>query len=583
MALPFPIAPSQTDAKSPIDDDLMDSIRLDLDYLDANSGGGGTGGGGGAGAFNFNVNGPLYSMNEWKSAIDTAVNYADVFFTASRAVIKKSGPGALIYDIRKHTTPNATIKSILAQFSALTQSISRVNPAIATQSIARATPSVSTQSISLVKPALNILSIVKVGTDLWQYNLSGTVDSDYKSLFNMEDGATVSFTGATDVNNNKVLGIFEKNRSGGNNIVVNNPAGVAQLGPAGTAQYQMISYNYVNPVSSEFVAGEKALMVLHSNANNNGQKYIYAVNKGGNNIIHMFKSNVAFVPQPGVAGTADVNRMRYSYLAPVTSDFAVGEYVKGAGHTSGANDDGLSFQGMLVTGVNTGGNNLTLYNESGTIQVSAAGNMGTNRYIYTFLVDPSTQVTAGDSVSASGHTGTSNNITGVVKQVNRSAGLNIVLYNWSGVAQATAAGTVSTGKKVISFFSDLSSAITTDSFLQIYDSPISDYNSIKTKPPFKVTQVNRGGGAAYNAVIDTFGLSVADQLSPAGVVAVESKSIFTSPVVIPESKIGSHYNDYVTSVSTALVPGTILAGIPLGLYILSTQSAPAEDFTVTLY
>ena len=35
MALPYPIAPSQTDARSPVDDNLMDSIRLDLDYLDA--------------------------------------------------------------------------------------------------------------------------------------------------------------------------------------------------------------------------------------------------------------------------------------------------------------------------------------------------------------------------------------------------------------------------------------------------------------------------------------------------------------------------------------------------------------------
>jgi len=34
MALPYPIAASQTDAKSPVDDNLMDSIRLDLGYLD---------------------------------------------------------------------------------------------------------------------------------------------------------------------------------------------------------------------------------------------------------------------------------------------------------------------------------------------------------------------------------------------------------------------------------------------------------------------------------------------------------------------------------------------------------------------
>ena len=33
MPLPYPISASQTDAQSPVDDNLMDSIRLDLDYL----------------------------------------------------------------------------------------------------------------------------------------------------------------------------------------------------------------------------------------------------------------------------------------------------------------------------------------------------------------------------------------------------------------------------------------------------------------------------------------------------------------------------------------------------------------------
>src|ERR1035437_10333595 len=35
MSLPYPIAPSQTAALAPVDDNLMDSIRLDLGYLDA--------------------------------------------------------------------------------------------------------------------------------------------------------------------------------------------------------------------------------------------------------------------------------------------------------------------------------------------------------------------------------------------------------------------------------------------------------------------------------------------------------------------------------------------------------------------
>ena len=34
MALPFPIAASQTDAKSPIDQQLMDALRLNQEFLD---------------------------------------------------------------------------------------------------------------------------------------------------------------------------------------------------------------------------------------------------------------------------------------------------------------------------------------------------------------------------------------------------------------------------------------------------------------------------------------------------------------------------------------------------------------------
>ena len=52
--LPFPINPNQTDVKSPIDQNLMDSIRLNQEYLNTTIDSLTTGG-----TFNFRVNGEL--------------------------------------------------------------------------------------------------------------------------------------------------------------------------------------------------------------------------------------------------------------------------------------------------------------------------------------------------------------------------------------------------------------------------------------------------------------------------------------------------------------------------------------------
>ncbi|NBW80084.1 MAG: hypothetical protein EBR27_13950, partial [Betaproteobacteria bacterium] len=127
---------------------------------------------------------------------------------------------------------------------------------------------------------------------------------------------------------------MEVNQSGFASVVISNPSGVAQTGAAGTAQLQLMSYNFTNPVSTEFVAGEQAVFASHTSANNNGTLTIYKINQSGNNI-WVKKSNG--VTQGAAAGTASVGRWVFVYSsAPATPDFTVGESAKMASHTNAA-------------------------------------------------------------------------------------------------------------------------------------------------------------------------------------------------------------------------------------------------------
>ena len=277
MALPFPIAPSQTDAQSPVDDNLMDSIRLDLGYLDT--------------AitsvqsfdYQFKMNGPLSALTPafgMYKRLDGALVVKEQTLQVVRLYAEIPGTtGTLEIDLRKYRATNTPITSIAKQYSQSINSISQIAPAIATQSISRVTSQINTQSITFFKPTININSITNIGSNLSRINLASAVDSAYSA------GDVITVAGATNAANNGQFLISRINDDGLNNLVVLNGAAVDQNSAAGTIQLVAFSYNFTNPVSTQFVAGEAAVFAGHTTGGNNGTLNIFAINQLGNNII----------------------------------------------------------------------------------------------------------------------------------------------------------------------------------------------------------------------------------------------------------------------------------------------------------
>lgn len=566
MPLPYPIAASQTDAKSPVDDNLMDSIRLDLDYLNSLFSTG-------SAIFTWNINGPLRRAKAFKKAIDTVACFGEFQPAFIRTVLKKSGiSGSLSFDIRKHTTPKTPIIQISHQYEGATTGIANVNPSLATQSVARATTQVSTQSISFAKTTLNIQSIINVGTNRWRYNLNTAPDADW--LAAIDAAGKVRISGCDNAANDGDFAIAEVNHSGYPSIVIVNASGVAQSGSNGTAQLLLFSYNLANPASDQFAAGESAVFASHTNAANDGTLEIYATNQGGNNI---WLFNDAGVDQAGIAGNINTLRWKFALLsAPSATDFIVGEKAKMAGHSSGGNDGNLVITGLNVDATN----NITVYNESGVVQGGTGGTINTNRWTYSLPSDPSANITAGDYVQLESHTNANNNDTLVVKEVNRASANNVVVYNESGVTQVGSTGYVRTLRKLVKFESDQSAVYTTDSYIEMANCEDSLYNYTEGKSPFRVLQVNRGGGSNYNVVIEC---DAPSQASPAGYVQVEMKSIFTTVPEIEIDVTSEEPNQFIVSTSTDLVDANIDAATALGLYLLEIPGGDPRDLTVTLH
>jgi hypothetical protein len=571
MALPYPIASTQTDAKSPVDDNLMDSIRLDLDYLDTSIVG--------VQSFDyqFKMNGPLSALTPAfgiYKRLDGAMVVKQQTLQFVRLYAEIPGTtGTLEIDLRKYRKTNTAITGIQKQYSASINSIAQVAPGLATQSISRVTPQIATQSISLFRPAINIASITPIGSNLSRINLSASLDS------NWANGNSITVAGATAGANNGAFTIVRINDDGLNNIVVTNASAVEQTSASGTVQLNAWSYNYSNPVSTEFVAGESVVMAGHSNAGNNGTFTIFAINQAGNNII---VKNASGVAQAGVAGTADVTRWVFSYASAVGSDFVVGERARMSGHTSGLNNGDF-----LITAVNQGGNNLVVSNPAGVAQGGIAGNANTTRWVYALPTDPSTQFVVGQSCVISGTTSGANSGTFEVKQINRLATNNIVVSNTSGVAQVGASGTLAHERTIISFASDQSAIYSTASNVEVTGTV-----STANQGYFDVVEVNRGGGANYNVVVINRA-SVA-QNNPVGRVAIESKSIFaTRPTLVyPHDSYSNTYNNeqirFVTASGGALnAEATITAtdvanGILLGFDIVRIPTGAIADIVVQI-
>jgi len=378
MALPYIINAAEVDAKSPITDSLMAGIKADLDYLDSIATGGSV-------LFQFNANGALKKARFYRAPVDTAVSFADFTPSICRAVLKKSGTSGLLkFDLRKLSRPKTPIIGIDHQFEGATQSIARLGSSISTQSIQRSIAQINTQSISFARSSLSIQSIINVGTNLWRYNFSGSVlDADYAI------GRFITVASATAGGNNGTFAIVEVNQSGFPSIVVSNASGVSQTSPAGTAQLQLMSYNFLNPVNADYVVGEDVLFASHTTGANNGRFPIYKTNELGNNILIYNQTGVV---QAGVAGTSDCERWIFAYSSAVNAThYVIGENALLASHSS-ANNNG----NKKIVDVNRAGNNLVIYNSNGVVQGGAAGNANSNRWIYALSTDPSSQVIVGD-------------------------------------------------------------------------------------------------------------------------------------------------------------------------------------------
>jgi TRAP-type mannitol/chloroaromatic compound transport system substrate-binding protein len=516
MPLPFPFNPNQTDAKSPIDEQLMDdNIRENIEYLETQVGGGG----GGGGAIEFKINGDLSRLKlarglERGRRLDGAFIAEAQTFTRAKLFLRKRGvDGSLEVDVRRAVKLNHIIESIASQFSDNTQSIARAGSAINTQSITKATPDVSTQSIAFTVSAVNISSIVRQqNSPEVRINVTGAL----LSSSNYVVGRKIRISGATSGANNGDFEILEINRDGDANIIVSNPSGVNQSGAAGTIQALIFSYNLTLPASSEFVVGEKANFSGHTASANDGQFVIHSINNGGNNVC-VFNDTSGSTTQGAAAGTTGVLRWLYTYAAPVsTPDYTVGETVTFASHTSSANDGNFE-----ILALNSGGNNIKIHNVNGVLQGGVAGNANTNRWIYSLNINPTSSFTAGQTMVAKSHTDSRNNGSFEVKEVNRSALNNLVIHNTSGQAQAGVAGTVNHSRHVLTFASDLSASYQTSSPPSIVD--VINTADEENSGQFTVVEINRAG---FNIVVENEeGLA---QASPSGQVEYENRSIFTT-------------------------------------------------------
>lgn len=571
MALPYPISAGQTDAQSPVDDNLMDSIRLDLGYLDTAITG--------VQSFDyqFKMNGPLSALTPaygMYKRLDGALVVKQQTLQVVRLYAEIPGTtGTLEIDLRKYRSTNTPITSIAKQYSQSINSIAQIAPAIATQSISRVTSQINTQSITYFKSAINISSITNIGNNLSRINLASAVDSAYVA------GDVITVAGATNAANNGQFLVSRINDDGLNNLIVINGSAVDQNSASGTIQLMAFSYNFTNPVSTQFVAGEAAVFAGHTTAGNNGTFNIFAINQSGNNII--IKNNTG-ATQAGVAGTADVCRWVYTYSASVPSDFVVGERAQMASHTNAANNGSF-----VIVAVNSSGNNIVVINNAGVAQGAAAGTANTLRWVYALPVDPSPQFTVGQNCVTASTTSANNSGTFAVVQINRLATNNIVVYNQNGVAQAGAAGTLSHERTIISFASDQSAIYTTASNVEVIGT-----TSTANQGYFNVVEVNRGGGANYNVVVINTA-SVA-QANPVGRIAIESKSIFaTRPTLVyPYDSFSNTYNNgslrFVTATGGAFnAQATITAsdvanGVVLGFDIVRIPSGAIADIVIQI-
>lgn len=352
--------------------------------------------------------------------------------------------------------------------------------------------------------------------DLWEYTFSNPVDTDAYVV-----GEFAKFSGHTDPNNNSSRLVIAVN-SGGNNLIVNNPSGVAQAAPAGQADTRRFKYVFSTPATADFVAGENAYFSGHTSAFNNGSKPLKFVNYGGNDNLVVYDSSGSMVTQGAPAGQADTLR----YIVALSSDPAgqvlAGDEIVIKNTTSGYHNGLYAIKEVKRSGSN---NVVILEASSGYDQPGAAGTIETVKTLIKFATDQSAFYTLGSRVELE-NTASENN----------SRDWQLIYPN--------------------------DSAFTGD---------------------FIVSEINRGGGANYNIVVRIY--SGEAQASPAGRVKLESRSIFsTKPsIALPKFGTDSYARDMRYVVSTAFnAEAAVVLGDLLGAEITQSPTGDAANVVIQL-
>lgn len=558
MALPYPINANQTDAKSPIDQQLMDALRLNQDYLEGLIGAATSGG-----VLNFRVNGYLTRIRALLSQgagkrLDGGIITNAVTFTKANLFLDKTGDsGSLEVDVLRHKNVDHPIDNIEAQYSDATQSIGKLGSAITTQAVSIASPIVNTQTITRAKVAISVESVTDLGDGTTLYTFSGTtlLDNDYQ----IGDG--ILFASCGNAANDGTYNITKINYDGLPSVVVDNAAGVTDGIAAGTAELNVMEFTYLASVDTEYVVGESVIMAGHTSGNNNGTFVIRKLNVGGNNI---WLGVTTGTTQGAPAGTAQCTRWVHSYASPVEdTHYIVGETTFMSGHV-GTNNGSL-----VIRKVNSGANNLYVTNLLGAAQAGAGGTASTERWVYSMPTDPSTDddVEVGDLVKFSGHGLAVNDGVFEVKVVNRFAIDNIEVYNPAGEVQFGVAGNVEHTKKIVTFKEDFSALYVADtSKVELQGITTTDVDQRE----YDVAEINRGIGA-FNIVVHAE--NIAAQANEVGRVAREIRTIFIDrPKITVDSTISTRNlvtNNTATFIVDPIEADTILTleilEVPLGL------------------
>lgn len=512
MALPFPINANQTDAKSPIDQQLMDAIRLNQEFLDSQLGGASAGG-----VLNFRVNGFLTKIKALLDQgrgkrLDGGLVSAAVTFTKASLYLEKSGTsGALEVDVFRHKELQHPITSIEALLSEAITGYGVLGSGLATQSVTRQTADVATQQVNRAKTTLDIESVQAFTSGSMLVTIEGAalLDEDYQI------GKQVVISGANGANNGAWI-IEGVNIDGLPSILISNPSAVNENASTGTLDLNLFEYVFNAAVDPAFVAGETAFFDNHDDGNNNGFKEIYKVNEGGNNILAYVTNGST---QASFNGLAQCLRLVYTFSAPVDTDaYVIGELADLSGHSSGNNNGFLK-----IVGVNEGGSNIVIINDSngGDTQAGAGGTANSRRSTITFSLDPAGILEVSDKVIVSGRGNSDQNGTFEVKVLKKNGLNNIVIYLGALNNSTGAGGTITSEKKQVNFAEDFSASYIAGTSKAQLEGIGSNTNQIFER---EVVEINRGGFTNYNIVI--LDLEDIAQVAAAGRVSREIRTIF---------------------------------------------------------